>query len=147
MSGSSRPSRHEYYMSIAVRAAQRGTCPSASVGACLVNTETGQVSLGYNGAPPGIEHCEDPCKVDNELHCLLSVHAEINAILRGRFPLNEHLTLYTTRQPCLECTKTIISSHINSVIFSGDYADSREHRLGITRVQLLYDAAIGITKL
>ena len=54
-----RPSKDEYFMSIATRVAARATCPRASVGAVLVS-DGHILSTGYNGSPKGLVHCTDP---------------------------------------------------------------------------------------
>lgn len=46
----------EYFMGIAMLAAQRSKDPVTQVGACLVDEEKHIVGIGYNGFP---QHCSD----------------------------------------------------------------------------------------
>jgi len=65
---SPRPSKDEYYMEIAEKVGERATCPRLHVGAVVVKDDM-IVSTGYNGAPRGLEHCEDVgCRVVKD-HC------------------------------------------------------------------------------
>ncbi len=52
----SRPSWHEYFMSITDLVAQRATCTRRYVGAILVRDKH-IIATGYNGAPTAISHC------------------------------------------------------------------------------------------
>jgi len=55
---------------------------------------------------------------------LYVVHAELNAILHSKTDLNE-CKIYTTLFPCNECSKAVIQSGINEVIYLDD--KYREH--------------------
>lgn len=46
------------FLSIAETLAQLGTCDRAKVGAIIVR-DGRCVSWGYNGAPPGMPHCDE----------------------------------------------------------------------------------------
>ena len=77
-----RPSREEYYMSIAEIVAERSTCARAKVGAVLIDPKTNRiVATGYNGSAKGAPHCiEEGCLMHKD-HCIRTIHAEMNAIL------------------------------------------------------------------
>lgn len=53
-----RPGKIEYYLSIAVQVAKRGTCLRKNFGAVIVN-EDQTISTGYTGAPRGAKNCID----------------------------------------------------------------------------------------
>lgn len=53
-----RPSRNEVLMQVAEVIATRGTCDRNQVGAVIAR-EGRILSVGYNGAPPGLPHCDD----------------------------------------------------------------------------------------
>lgn len=99
----------------------RGTCSRLRVGAVIADARGVSLSSGYNGAPAGLPHCNheesnEPCKI--------SLHAETNAILwaarRGSSVEGAHL--YTTHEPCYECSKLIIQSGIAVVYYGSSYA-------------------------
>ena len=113
----------EYFMELAEKLATRSTCDRAHVGAVIVNDDNRIVSTGYNGSIPGNPHCDDIGHTLREGHCIATVHAEINAILycaKEGIAL-KNTTLYVTHFPCINCTKSIISSGIKTVFYKNDY--------------------------
>ena len=116
----------EFFMGIALLAAERSKDPSTQVGACIVNKQNRIVSLGYNGLPNG---CADEiCPWDKregsleETKYAYVAHAELNAILNHRSSV-EDCILYVTLFPCNECAKTIIQSGIKEVVYLEDKYD------------------------
>ncbi len=114
-----RPSWDDYFMAIAKIASTRATCDRAYIGAVLVKNKR-IISTGYNGAPPGLPHCDGPAgHLMEEGHCIRTLHAEENAILQlaaigGQSA--EGATLYTTHSPCYHCAKKIIMVGIKRVV-------------------------------
>ena len=80
-----RPSWYEYHMGEAKQASTRASCPRASVGAVLVNSDNHMLFSGYNGALPDEPHCIDVgCFMDEHMeHCIRVVHAEANLIAQA----------------------------------------------------------------
>lgn len=110
-------------MGMAYVASQRGTCNRLRVGA-VIALESRPVSMGYNGAPSGQDHCGSDC--DESKPCLNTLHAEENAIqwallFLGPFSSLRGATIYTTHSPCLECAEKIFKSGISRVVFSEEY--------------------------
>lgn len=86
--------------------------PSTKVGAVVVRPDRTIASLGYNGFPRGVEDKY----LDREHKLLRTVHAELNAILSAREPL-EGCTLYVSPLfPCSTCAAAIIQAGITEVI-------------------------------
>lgn len=50
--------RRDVFMKVAIEVSRLGTCPRKAVGAVLIR-DGRCISWGYNGAPPGLPHCED----------------------------------------------------------------------------------------
>ena len=84
----SRPSKDEYYLSIAEAVLARSTCLRRKYGAVLVKNDE-IVSTGYNGAPRTEPNCCDVGYCDREnkgiakgerYELCVSIHAEDNAI-------------------------------------------------------------------
>ena len=127
-----RPGWDEYFMEIAALVARRSTCLRRQVGALLVRDKRILVS-GYNGAPPGLQHCEEigclreQLKVPSgERHELCrAIHAEQNAIIQAAVSgvTINHATLYATTQPCVLCSKMIIGARIERVVIREGYPD------------------------
>lgn len=81
------------------------------------------ISLGYNGAPAGEEHCGSDC--NSHSPCKNTIHAEDNAIRWAkRFLDNPHLeetTLYITDSPCVDCAMIISKAGIKRVVYDRKY--------------------------
>jgi dCMP deaminase len=100
---------------------KRSTCKRMQVGAVIAYQDR-PISAGYNGAPSGMEHCNDD-NCASQPQCDRTIHAEMNAILfAARYGLStEGTTLYTTHQPCLNCAKAIINAGIQRVVYLHPY--------------------------
>lgn len=100
-----RLSKTEYALVLARAAALRSTCPRRQVGAVLLK-EGRIISTGYNGAPPGQVDCLEGGCLMFDGHCINTIHAEQNALLRARETGD---VLVSTDQPCLSCLKAALS--------------------------------------
>lgn len=118
----------EYFMGVALLAAQRSKDPNTQVGACIVNEELKIISTGYNGMPRGTSDDEvswsregDFAQTKYPYVC----HAELNAILNNPGCSLKNCTLYVALFPCNECAKAITQSGIREVVYlSNKYADT-----------------------
>lgn len=107
------------YLRMARIWAENSYCERRKVGALLVKDQM-IISDGYNGTPAGFENvCED---ADGHTKAYV-LHAEANAITKVARSGNssEGSTLYVTASPCVECSKLIIQSGINRVVFNDLY--------------------------
>jgi len=113
-------------MGIAQLSAKRSKDPNTPVGACIVNNNNQIVGVGYNGMPRGCDDKDFPWNRDNDDNkYLYVVHAELNAILNSTLKL-DGCKIYSTLFPCNECTKAIIQSGINQIIYLEDkYSDTQ----------------------
>lgn len=139
---SERLTREAMFLGMAELVAQRATCPRASVGAVLA-IESRPLSIGYNGAPPGLPHCtEVGCEpvsdhvsilpveqrltkdeLLKEFGCQRTVHAEANAIAyAARAGRSTALaTLYATYSPCRKCAELAASAGIVRIVYRKEY--------------------------
>lgn len=108
-----RPNKIEYFMSLALLAAQRASCPRRKVGCILVDANSYVVSTGYNGPPSGTPNCTDtPCGGQNQpsgqgLSLCKAIHAEINAYTQAGDRLVTVTDMFLTAGPCCPlCTET-----------------------------------------
>lgn len=138
----------EYFMGIAMLAAQRSKDPSTQVGCCIVR-ENKILSIGYNGMPFGCDDNVFPWEKEGEpLNCkyMYVVHAELNAILNSTTELTAS-TLYTSLFPCNECCKAIIQSGIKEIVYLNDkYGDSSAVIAGkrmLNSANILYREFVG----
>jgi dCMP deaminase len=149
-------------MEVAKAFALRSTCSRAQVGVVIAR-EGRILSTGYNGAPPGVEHCDHQCdcaaydavgqitgkEVDRHTFecasrqpCKKSVHAEANAIAfaaRNGVAI-DGAELFTTLTPCLPCAQLIASACIVRVVALDPYRDQ-------SGWEILREAKIRVEKL
>ena len=113
----------EYFMGVALLAAQRSKDPSTQVGACIVDEEKRILSTGYNGFPQGCSDDAFPWNRDESLgetKYQFVVHAELNAILNASGKKLAGSIVYVGLFPCNECAKAIIQSGIKEVVYLSD---------------------------
>lgn len=118
----------EFFMGVALLAAERSKDPSTQVGACIVNEDKKIISTGYNGAPKGYDDDKCMCweREGEFLHTKYAYvcHAELNAILNSPAPV-KGCTIYVALFPCNECAKAIIQSGITEIVYLSDkYKDA-----------------------
>lgn len=129
------------FLDIAERISKESKCVSHKVGSILV--QDGRIiSIGYNGTPAGFTNCDEMnfsgygkntrfgsglTEKERAIHHNFSekyeIHSELNTIL---FAAKHGIsitgsTLYTTIQPCYNCTKMICNSGISRVVYEKDY--------------------------
>ena len=133
-----RPSWDEYFMEITNLVSKRSTCKRRQVGAILVKDKR-ILATGYNGAPPGLQHCLDTgCLREQEQipsgerHELCrGLHAEQNTIIQAAYHgvSIRDATLYCTNLPCSICFKMIISAGIVKIVYEEGYPDYLTERM------------------
>lgn len=141
------------FLEIAHLIAKHSTCAKLQVGAILVQDRR-IISMGYNGVPSGIEHCnvvfdeglknlasEEILKEHKEFQLMKEIHAEINCIsYAARHGIKtEEATMYITHSPCNDCGKALIASGIKRVVYNISY-------YGATNFELLHKAGVEIIK-
>ena len=147
---STRPGWDEYFMNIAKVVALRSNCMKRKVAAVIVKDKR-IISTGYNGTPRGITNCNEggcPRCASVETsgkdlgECLCS-HGEENAIVQAAYHgvSVKGATIYTTFSPCLMCTKMIINSGIQEVVYQATYP------LSDMSFKLLQQAGVAIRQL
>ena len=89
--------------------------PNAKVGAVVYAKRGGDVAIGYNGFPMGVEDSVDRLgNRDKKLEFI--VHAELNAIIAAG-SRSEGATLYVWGKPiCARCAGSIIQAGIKRVV-------------------------------
>lgn len=139
--GNPRISRETMFMDMARTVACRGTCLRKQVGAVMVRNNR-VVSLGYNGAPPGLPHCTDVgCGggvsriEDSELNdgrtnymtypngCTRAIHAEMNAVAFAarQGARTDDAVMYCTCATCANCAALLVSSGIKRFVYLEPY--------------------------
>ena len=121
-----RISRHAMFMEMAHVVAKRSTCLRLNVGAVAVVGKT-PVSIGYNGAPPGMPHCTyHTCSPSSP--CKQTVHAEVNALERAG--VARGIDMYVTHSPCPACFDHMwATGRVNRIFFGTPFREI-EHLTG-----------------
>jgi len=119
-------------MEIARLVARRSTCLRRQVGAVLVKDKN-ILATGYNGTPSGITHCSEVGCLRQKLNVpsgerhelCRGLHAEQNAIIQAaKHGVNiAGATLYCTNSPCIICSKMIINSGVQRIVYLEGYPD------------------------
>ncbi len=134
-------------MQIARDVASRATCLKRAVGCVLTDAYGDILATGYNGVAAGVPHCNEVTNADmyigsrvyggsqppegphsgmpyvcKDYHkppgqdCCEAVHAEQNSLIKCKFPRDIY-TCYVTLEPCLACTKMLLSTGCMRVVF------------------------------
>ena len=126
------------YLRMAKTWSELSHCNRKKVGALIVKDRM-IISDGYNGTPSGFDNdCEDEEGNTN----WYVLHAEANAILKVAQSTHNcnGATLYLTLSPCKECSKLVVQSGIERVVFMMQYKDD-------SGIRFLRDAGIEIVQI
>ncbi len=90
----------EYFMGVAILAAQRSKDPNTQVGACIVSNDNKILSIGYNGMPLNCSDDDFTWERDtaDDNKYFYTVHSELNAILNYRGGSLEGSKIYVTKE-------------------------------------------------
>lgn len=140
----SRPTREQWAMELAQVTARRSTCCRRQVGCVLLNAHGHVLSTGYNGVAAGQPHCNyhDPycpeglpfaCEgahavSGTQLDKCQAIHAEQNALLQCKNVYEIH-TAYVTTSPCMTCTKLLLNTSCQRIVYLEEYPHSQAQEL------------------
>jgi dCMP deaminase len=124
-----RASWDDFFMKIAVTAADRTACIFHKAASVFVDENHRIISIGYNGPTAGDYHCiEVGCaKVHGdpetgEIRRCRGCHSEINAIINaGDTSKLKGSTLYITLFPCYDCMKALNNSGVKKIVYLHEY--------------------------
>ena len=119
-----RMDQHQYFMSLAILAANRSTCVRRKVG-CVAVRDKHVLATGYNGTISGMTHCtKETCyrTVNNipsgeMLDRCFAVHAEQNILCQAAIhgTVLTGSTVYITTAPCVTCLKLLTQIGIKDI--------------------------------
>lgn len=132
------------YLRMAQTWSELSHCSRKKVGAIIVKNGM-IISDGFNGTPSEFDNC---CENDDGDTHWYVLHAEANAILKVAKSTNncQMSTLYLTLSPCKECSKLVLQSGINRVVFINSYKDEsginflREAKIEVVQIEKPFDA-------
>ena len=109
-----RPDIDIWGLQLAKVVSARSTCMRLQVGCVLLNKRGHIIATGYNGVASGQPHCNKQTCAD--LETCQALHAEWNALLQCR-NVYEIDTCYITNAPCFNCTKLLLNTSCQRIIF------------------------------
>jgi dCMP deaminase len=110
-----RPTWDIFYLGMAEYVASRSKDPSTKVGAVIVRPDKTVCSVGYNGFPRAIEDKQELLDNRDEKYKRV-VHAEMNAILNAREPLQGYTLYLWPYLSCERCAVHVIQAGIETVV-------------------------------
>lgn len=99
--------------------------PSTQVGAVIVRPDRTVASLGYNGLPRGVADRRDRLE-DRDSKLLMTVHAELNALLTAREPVHGCTVYVWPLPPCSHCAAALIQAGVAEVVSPEPPTDAAE---------------------
>lgn len=116
--------------------------PNAQVGAVLFSKKGGNISIGYNGFPMGVEDSAERL-TDKVTKLELVVHAEVNALIAAGARA-EGSTVYVWGKPiCARCAGPIIQAGVKRVVaLAPSDTDSQWDKSGKLAHQMFLEAGI-----
>ena len=143
-----RPDWDEYFFGIMESVSQRATCDRGKA-ACVIVKNNVPISMGYVGAPSGLDHCDDVGHQMKRMihldennreseHCVRTIHAEQNAICHAaKLGISlEGSTIYIKMTPCRVCSMMIIACGIKKVVCQFKYQLAEESILMLTKANV-----------
>lgn len=109
-----RPTWAEYALGLAKAASSRSEDPFVKVGAVVLRRDRSVASVGYNGAPSGIELDWS----DREKRRVFVIHAEVNALRYVVASQVRHGFMAVTGIPCPSCLTSIAAHGIQEVVYA-----------------------------
>lgn len=133
----------EQYLDIAKAAAKMSKDPSTKVGCVIVRPDGSIASTGYNGF---LKKSKDVYMTfDKPMKYLLTLHAEINAVLHcSDRDMSEHV-MVVTHAPCFSCLMVSLQSRIRHILFESHALTdkmSKDEHMAICKMILATDAVV-----
>lgn len=146
-----RLSREQYFSAELGLLSSRSTCERGHVSAIIVRGNR-IISSGYNGAPPGMDHCLDEGCLEETIYgkdehpvitvegCTRAIHAEANAIswaARNGIAC-EGAEMWGKYSPCRPCAQLIVAAGITKFTYLLDYRAARLDILKDAGLEVVY---------
>lgn len=141
---------HCRFLDMAAQVASWSKDPSTKCGAVIVRPDKTIASVGFNGFPKYTP--DDPKHYDDrEEKYARTIHAEVNAILHSREPLNGY-TMYTMQDPhigysCDRCTAHVIQAGIRTVVSAPRVMNPRWDESIDRGISMYQDAGVKLLEL
>jgi len=128
----------KFNLELAKMISKRSTCLRLSVGAVLTDIKGIILSVGYNGSPSGLPHCNKTNCLDLIPKPCRALHAEINSIIHSSVDFRLPKIMFLTHSPCFSCAKILIAFGVKELYFLERYRDD------LRSIKLLKEAKVKI---
>ena len=135
------------FRAIAMTAASWSKDPERCVGAVIVDGRKRIIGIGFNGLPRRVEDSEERL-TSVETRCLMTVHAEVNAILNANIPIGmvSEMVMYSTSFPCASCAGVIIQARITRIVAPPPEDDSSWSASWEVALEMLMESGVLYTE-
>lgn len=118
--------------------------PNAQVGAVVFSKKGGDVTIGYNGFPMGVEDSAERLR-DSDTKLELVVHAEVNALIAAG-SRSFGSTIYVWGKPiCARCAGPIIQAGVKRIVaLKPKETESKWDKSGQLAHQMFIEAGIQV---
>jgi dCMP deaminase len=119
--------------------------PNAKVGAVILSKAGGDISVGYNGFPMGVEDTVERLQ-DQAQKLELIVHAEQNAIIAAGSRAHGACIYVWGKPVCARCAGSIIQAGIKRVVAfaSNQSGESKWDKSGQIALQMFKEAGVQV---
>ncbi len=138
-----RPTKHQWAMAVALETSRRSTCLRRNVGCVLLDRRGRVLATGYNGVYKGAPHCNERvggcypnactgacAESGTQLDACEAIHAEQNALLQCD-DVDDIWTAVVTTSPCVTCTKLLLNTGCQEIVFIDEYPQPDAKRLWV----------------
>lgn len=98
------------------------TRPPGAAGALIIPADRSGLVYGFVTPPVGSPTCKEVgCEIEHN-HCVRTIHAEVNAIMRCAAQegfATQDAVMFSVLKPCYNCTKLIVQCGIREIYFAG----------------------------
>lgn len=141
---------NERYLQMAELVGSWSKDPTTKCGAVIVRPDNTVASVGFNGFPKGCSDHESFYN-DRELKYARVMHAEVNAILLAREPLDGY-TIFTHQAPnigpsCDRCSAAVIQAGIKKIVHRGRVDNPRWNDSIQKGIDMYNEAGIKVVEL
>ena len=118
---------------------------SSRVGSVIVRPDRTICSVGFNGFPRGVEDSQSAI-TNRDTKLLRTLHAEVNAVLSAKEPLNGYSLFVWPFQPCAQCAAIVIQAGIKDVYcpFNDHLAHERWRESFKAALQMFDEAGVRV---
>lgn len=133
------------YLALSLFVSSFSKDPSTQVGCVIARRDRTIASIGFNGFARDVEDTSERLH-DRALKYPLTIHAELNAVLNAKEPINGYVA-FVTHPPCAACASVLIQAGIAEIVAimpTPDMLSRWGDSFNLTQ-DILNEAGVGLT--